>query len=44
MSDGVPLESEHGYVWTVRGGRAARFRWFQSDREALDASGFSELA
>jgi ketosteroid isomerase-like protein len=41
---GVPLEGEHGYVWTVRDGRAVRFRWFQSHREALDAAGLSELA
>ena len=32
---GVPLEGEHGYVWTVRDGQAVRFRWFQSHREAL---------
>ena len=41
---GVPLEGEHGYVWTVRDGQAVRFRWFQSHREALDAAGISELA
>jgi hypothetical protein len=28
----------------VRDGRAVRFRWFQSHREALDAAGLSELA
>jgi ketosteroid isomerase-like protein len=41
---GVQLEGEHGYVWTVRDGRAVRFRWFQSHREALEAAGLSELA
>jgi ketosteroid isomerase-like protein len=41
---GVHLEGEHGYVWTVRDGKAVRFRWFQSHREALDAAGLSELA
>jgi|SRR5215204_736534 len=41
---GVPLEGEHGYVWTVRDGQAVRFQWFQSHREALDAAGFSEPA
>ncbi len=41
---GVPLEGEHGYVWTVRDGQAVRFLWFQSHREALDAAGLSELA
>jgi ketosteroid isomerase-like protein len=41
---GVPLEGEHGYVWTVRDGQAVRFRWFQSHREALHTAGLSELA
>lgn len=41
---GVPLEGEHGYIWTVRDGQAVRFRWFQSHREALDAAGLPELA
>ena len=41
---GVPLEGEHGYVWTVRDGQAVRFRWFQSHREALEAAGLPELA
>jgi uncharacterized protein len=41
---GVPLEGEHGYVWTVRDGQAVRFHWFQSHREALEAAGLSELA
>jgi ketosteroid isomerase-like protein len=38
---GVPLEGEHGYVWTVRGGQAVRFQWFQSHREAYEAAGVS---
>ena len=36
---GVPLEGEHGYVWTIRDGLAVRFQWFQSHREALEAAG-----
>ena len=36
---GVPVEGEHGYIWTVRGGVAVHFRWFQSHREALEAAG-----
>ncbi len=36
---GVPVEGEHGYVWTIRDGLAVRFLWFQSHREALDAAG-----
>ena len=43
-ASGVPLEGEHGYVWTVRDGQAVRFQWFQSHREALDAAGLSEPA
>ena len=36
---GVPVEGEHGYVWTVREGKAVRFQWFQSHQEALEAAG-----
>lgn len=39
---GVPVEGEHGYVWTVRDGMAVHFRWFQSHREALEAAGLRE--
>jgi ketosteroid isomerase-like protein len=39
---GVPLEGEHGYVWTVQDGLAVRFRWFQSHREALEAAGLED--
>ena len=39
---GVPVEGEHGYVWTVRDGLAVRFQWFQSHREALEAAGLSD--
>ena len=38
-ASGVPLTGEHGYVWTVRGGLAVRFQWFQSHSEALEAAG-----
>jgi ketosteroid isomerase-like protein len=36
---GVPVEGEHGYVWTVRDRQAVRFQWFQSHREAYEAAG-----
>jgi ketosteroid isomerase-like protein len=36
---GVPVEGEHGYVWTVRDGQAVRFQWFQSHLEAYEAAG-----
>jgi ketosteroid isomerase-like protein len=38
---GVPLEGEHGYVWTVRDGQAVRFQWFQSHGEAYQAAGLT---
>jgi ketosteroid isomerase-like protein len=41
-SSGVPVAGEHGYVWTVQGGVAVRFRWFQSHREALESAGLQE--
>jgi ketosteroid isomerase-like protein len=40
----VPLEGEHGYVWTLREGQAVRFQWFMSHAEALEAAGLSESA
>jgi ketosteroid isomerase-like protein len=39
---GVPVQGEHGYVWTVRDGLAIRFQWFQSHREAFEAAGVDE--
>jgi ketosteroid isomerase-like protein len=36
---GVPLEGEHGHLWTVRDGLAVRFKWFQSHREVLEEAG-----
>ena len=38
-ASGVSVTGEHGYVWTIRDGRAVRFQWFQSHREALEAAG-----
>jgi hypothetical protein len=40
-ASGISLEGEHGYVWTIRGGVAVRFRWFQSHAEALEAAGLT---
>ena len=40
-ASGVPLEGEHGYVWTIRDGVAVRFQWFQSHREALEVVGLA---
>lgn len=39
---GVPVEGEHGYLWTVEDGQAVRFRWFGSHREAFAAAGLDE--
>ena len=38
-ASGVSVTGDHGYVWTIRDGRAVRFEWFQSHREALEAAG-----
>jgi ketosteroid isomerase-like protein len=38
-ASGVRVEGEQGFVWTVRDGVAVRFRWFGSQREALEAAG-----
>ena len=40
-ASGVELEGEHGYVWTIRDGRAVRFQWYQSHAEALEAAGLA---
>jgi len=36
---GVPIEWHHGYIWTIRGDRAVRFRWFNDPAQALAAAG-----
>jgi ketosteroid isomerase-like protein len=41
---GVPIDREHGYVWTIRDGRAVRFRWFNSGAEAFEAAGLEGLS
>ena len=40
---GVPVFGEQGHVWTVRGGQAVRFQWFNSHGEALEAAGLKSL-
>jgi ketosteroid isomerase-like protein len=34
-ASGLEAQWRQGYVWTVRDGRAVRFRWFNDPREAL---------
>jgi ketosteroid isomerase-like protein len=38
-ASGVPVQWRQGYVWTIREGRAVRFRWFNDPAEALGAAG-----
>ena len=38
-ASGISVTGDHGYVWTIRDGRAVRFEWFQSHEEALEAAG-----
>jgi ketosteroid isomerase-like protein len=38
-ASGISMSGDHGYVWTIRDGRAVRFEWFQSHDEALEAAG-----
>jgi ketosteroid isomerase-like protein len=41
-ASGVEAQWLQGYVWTVRDGRAVRFRWFNRPSEALEAVGLAE--
>jgi ketosteroid isomerase-like protein len=38
----IPVKRQQGYVWTVRAGKAVRFRWFNSPGEAFAAAGIEE--
>src|ERR1700693_5571411 len=40
-ASGVEAQWPQGYIWTVRGGRAIRFRWFNNPEEALEAVGLA---
>jgi ketosteroid isomerase-like protein len=41
-ASGMEAQWRQGYVWTVRDGRAVRFRWFSRPEEALSAVGPQE--
>jgi ketosteroid isomerase-like protein len=41
-ASGLEAQWRQGYVWTVRDGRAIRFRWFNDPKEALAAAGLPE--
>jgi ketosteroid isomerase-like protein len=36
---GVEIDTQQGYIWTVRDDVAVRFRWFRRPAEALAAAG-----
>jgi ketosteroid isomerase-like protein len=36
---GIKAQWRQGYVWTIRAGKAIRFRWFNQPNEALEAVG-----
>ena len=39
---GVAIDWRQGYIWTIREGKAVRFRWFSKPEQALEAAGLSE--
>lgn len=41
-ASGVEAQWRMGYVWTLRDGKAVRFRWFNNPQEALEAVGLGE--
>jgi uncharacterized protein len=41
-ASGVQAQWRQGYVWTIRDGRAVRFRWFNNPEEALEAVALQE--
>jgi uncharacterized protein len=41
-ASGVEAQWRQGYVWTVRDGKAVRFRWFNQPEEALKAVGLEK--
>ncbi len=41
-ASGIETAWRQGYVWTVRDGKAIRFRWFNDPQDALAAVGLTE--
>jgi len=41
-ASGIEAKWRQGYVWTVRDGKAIRFRWFNDPAEAIEAVGLKE--
>jgi ketosteroid isomerase-like protein len=38
-ASGLEAQWSQGYIWTIRDGKAIRFRWFNDPKEALEAVG-----
>lgn len=38
-ASGLEVDWIHGYIWTMRNGKAVRFRWFNRPEEALAVAG-----
>ena len=43
-ASGVEAQWRQGYIWTIQGGKAIRFRWFNDPAEALEAAGLTRRA
>ena len=41
---GVEIDTQQGYIWTVRDDVAVSFRWFRRPQEALAAAGLEDLS
>jgi uncharacterized protein len=41
-ASGIEIAVPHADIWTIRDGKAIRFRWFNDPREALEAVGLRE--
>ena len=39
---GMDVSAAHGQIWTFRDGHVTRMRWFNTQREALEAAGSTE--
>ena len=39
---GAEVATQLSHVWTIRGGKAARFEWFNDANQALEAAGLRE--
>ena len=40
-ASGLEMDWHQGYIWTVRDGKAVRFRWFNHPADALAAAGLA---